>query len=59
MDILERSARTRHQAQEILSDVGLLEKWLRFGRPVLVGAVSFDLAVAPDIDMVSEHKNVS
>ncbi len=51
MDILERAARTRQQAQAILSDLGLLEKWRRFGRPVLVGAVSFDLAVAPDIDM--------
>ncbi|MHB0956880.1 MAG: hypothetical protein ACYC0X_13160 [Pirellulaceae bacterium] len=52
MDLLERAARTRRQAQAILDDLGLLEKWRRFGRPVLVGAVSFDLAVAPDIDMV-------
>ena len=51
MDLLGRAARTRQQAQAILDDLGLLEKWRRFGRPVLVGAVSFDLAVAPDIDM--------
>lgn len=51
MDLLERAARTRQQAAAILDDLGLLEKWRRFGRPVLVGAVSFDLAVAPDIDM--------
>ncbi len=51
MDILERAARTRQQSQAILDDLGLLEKWRRFGRPVLVGAVSFGLAVAPDIDM--------
>jgi len=51
MDLLERAARTRQQAQAILDDLDLLEKWRRFGRPVLVGAVSFDLAVAPDIDM--------
>lgn len=51
MDLLERAARTRQQAKAILDDLGLLEKWRRFGRPVLVGAVSFDLAVAPDIDM--------
>lgn len=51
MNILERTARTRQQAQAILDDLCLLEKWRRFGRPVLVGAVSFDLAVAPDIDM--------
>lgn len=51
MNILERANRTRQQAQAILGDLGLLEKWGRFGRPVLVGAVSFDLAVAPDLDM--------
>jgi hypothetical protein len=51
MNVLERSARRRQQAEAILRDLGLLEKWGRFGRPVLVGAVSFDLAVAPDIDM--------
>lgn len=51
MDLLERAARTRQQAKAIVDDLGLLEKWRRFGRPVLVGAVSFDLAVAPDIDM--------
>lgn len=51
MNLLERAARTRQQAQAILDDLDLLEKWRRFGRPVLVGAVSFDLAVAPDIDM--------
>lgn len=28
-----------------------MQRWGRFGRPVLVGALSFDLAVAPDIDM--------
>lgn len=51
MNILERANRTRQRAQAILDDLGLLEKWGRFGRPVLVGAVSFDLAVAPDLDM--------
>ncbi len=51
MSTLERAARRRQQAQGILRELGLLEKWARFGRPVLVGAVSFDLAVAPDIDM--------
>lgn len=48
---MERAVRTRRQALAILDDLGLLAKWRCFGRPVLVGAVSFDLAVAPDIDM--------
>jgi hypothetical protein len=51
MSILERANHRRQQAEAILHDLGLIEKWKRFGRPVLVGAVSFDLAVAPDIDM--------
>jgi len=51
MGLLERAARRRRQAEAILDDLRLFEKWRRFGRPVLVGAVSFDLAVAPDIDM--------
>jgi len=51
MSVLERAARRRQQAEAILRDLGLLERWARFGRPVLVGAVSFDLAVAPDIDL--------
>lgn len=51
MDILERATLKRRQAEAILADLRLLERWGRFGRPVLVGAVSFDLAVASDIDM--------
>lgn len=51
MNIRERAARTRRQAQAIPDDLVLLEKWGRFGRPVLVGAVSFDLAVAQNLDM--------
>jgi hypothetical protein len=51
MDVIERAAKKRQVAQAILEDLGLLEKWRRFGRPVLVGALSFDLVVASDIDM--------
>jgi hypothetical protein len=51
MELLERAARRRRQAEAILDALRLFEKWRRFGRPVLVGAVSFDLAVVPDIDM--------
>lgn len=51
MSVLERSARRRQAAEAILSELDLMNQWRRFGRPVLVGALSFDLAVAPDIDM--------
>lgn len=51
MELVERATRRRRQAEAILDDLRLFEKWRRFGRPVLVGAVSLDLAVAPDIDM--------
>jgi hypothetical protein len=51
MNILERATRKRAIAEAILADLRLFERWGRFGRPVLVGAVSFDLAVAADIDM--------
>ncbi len=34
-----------------MHDLDLIAKWRRFGRPVLVGAMSFELTVAADIDM--------
>lgn len=51
MDILARANRRRLAAEAILAELDLLNKWRRFGRPILVGALSFDLAVAADIDM--------
>lgn len=38
-------------ARGILADLQLLEKWSAFGEPILVGAVSYGLVVAPDIDI--------
>ena len=50
-DLIERAADRRRVAESILADLDLVRKWERFGRPVLVGAVAYDLVVDPDIDM--------
>lgn len=50
-DVLEQSLQRTRQAHEILSRLRLFERWQAFGTPVLVGAVAFDLAMAPDIDI--------
>ena len=50
-DVFKRAATRRQIAECILSDLGLIEKWGRFGRPAVVGAVACDLVVAPDIDL--------
>jgi hypothetical protein len=47
----ERATRKREVAWRILSDLELMEKWQRYGRPVVVGALAYDLLVDPDIDM--------
>ncbi|MCE5302856.1 MAG: hypothetical protein LLF97_07075 [Planctomycetaceae bacterium] len=51
MDVLEQSRQQRATAEAILRDLDLLNRWRRFGRPVLVGAVAIDVAFAPDLDM--------
>ena len=51
MDITERASQRRQTAEAILHDLDLMNRWRRFGRPVLVGALAIDVAVAPDIDM--------
>jgi hypothetical protein len=48
---IERSNLRRLTADSILKDLDLMGKWRRFGRPTLVGALSFELPVAADIDM--------
>ena len=50
-DVLERAEKRRQVAESILADLQLLQKWQRFGRPVIVGALAYDLMVDPDIDM--------
>jgi hypothetical protein len=39
------------QAMAILEDLKLLERWGRVGTPCIVGAMSYGLQVAPDIDL--------
>lgn len=50
-DILQRAAQRRLKAEKILRELQLIERWQRYGRPVVVGAVAYDLVVSPDIDM--------
>ena len=50
-DVLIRAAKKRQIALNILAELSLLEKWTPFGRPVIVGAVAYDLVVSPDIDL--------
>lgn len=50
-EVLDRARQRRCVAQGILEALSLVERWSRYGRPVIVGALSYDLVVAPDIDM--------
>ena len=51
MDVLTEAQHRREVAGAILRQLRLVERWSAFGRPVLVGAASYDLMVAPDIDL--------
>lgn len=51
IDVLDRAEQRLHMAHEILTQLQLFERWQVFGTPVLVGAVAYGLAMAPDIDM--------
>ena len=50
-DVIEQCNQRLHTAYTILADLKLFNRWQAFGTPVLVGAVAYELAVAPDIDM--------
>ncbi|WP_280428651.1 hypothetical protein [Nocardia brasiliensis] len=50
-DVVAHSAFRGRQAHEILDTLRLFERWQDFGTPVLVGAVAYELAIAPDIDV--------
>lgn len=39
------------QAQQILRELCLMERWQAYGQPILVGAVAYELVVNPDLDM--------
>lgn len=49
--LLERAAKRQAQARRILDELGLVNLWSPYGRPVVVGSVSTGLVVEPDIDM--------
>jgi hypothetical protein len=51
IDVLDQTEQRLRKAQEILSHLQLFERWQVFGTPILVGAVAYGLAMAPDIDM--------
>jgi hypothetical protein len=46
----EIAIRRRETASHILGELQLIERWSRFGRPVIVGAFAYDLMFARDID---------
>lgn len=50
-DLLKTSSEKREKALAILAELELMARWGRFGRPVLVGAVSYGLVMDADIDM--------
>jgi len=50
-DLLPRAEKRRERALSLAERLGLLERWSRYGSPVLVGAIRYGLVVALDIDM--------
>ena len=50
-ELLHRQAQRKQVADQILSHLGLMERWARVGEPSLVGAAAYGLLVAPDIDL--------
>jgi hypothetical protein len=50
-DVFARAEKRRTRALNILERLDLLSRWSRYGDPVIVGAMSFGLMVALDIDM--------
>jgi len=55
MNVIEAQHQRQQTAARILDTLDLERLWSRFGRPTLVGAMSYDLMVAPDIDMEIFH----
>ncbi len=46
-DVLRRSEQRQAEAQRVVERLNLFRRWSEYGRPVLVGAVAYGLAVAP------------
>jgi hypothetical protein len=49
--VIVRAEARQRIAEDILHELDLVNRWNRFGRCNLVGAVAYRLVVAPDIDM--------
>lgn len=50
-DVVIEAGRRQQAAARILHELQVMERWSAFGAPVLVGAASYGLMVAPDIDL--------
>ena len=50
-ELLHRQDQRQRAAEEIVSHLGLTERWAKVGEPRLVGAAAYGLMVAPDIDI--------
>jgi len=50
-DLLHRQAQRQRAADQIVSHLGLMERWANVGEPRLVGAAAYGLLVAADIDI--------
>lgn len=51
MNSLERAAKRKQQAEKILNELKLIERWDTVGNCFIVGAAAYDLIVTPDIDL--------
>ncbi|MFJ7890486.1 hypothetical protein ACIQYL_20705 [Lysinibacillus xylanilyticus] len=51
MNSLERAAKRKLQAEKILDELQLIQKWNTVGNCFIVGAAAYDLIVTPDIDI--------
>ncbi len=48
---LEKAEELQRQALGVIEEIGLLTKWERVGKPILVGSVRFGLMTTPNIDL--------
>lgn len=51
MDVIVAAEQRQRAAEAILGELDLIGRWSAVGRPVVVGATSYGLMVAPDLDL--------
>ncbi|WP_342440630.1 hypothetical protein MHB40_13075 [Lysinibacillus sp. FSL K6-0057] len=51
MNSLDRATKKKQQAESVLTDLQLIQKWSTVGECFLVGAAAYNLMVSPDIDL--------